>query len=475
MIGSRLGGSSPRLRPWRVQAGLSDQGIDWIVWALLIAVGLALTAGLPGPLAVTACLLGALAAVASPAGATAAVLSAVPFVFHPVAVSHARFSLLELATLAGGCGLAVRWMASMLVPSDRASAWGLFRPWATSAIAVALVLVATLSLFTVADRHHLSESVRAFRVVIVEPVGALLLTRWSLRHGARKLLLVALIGTATMVGLGAIGQVWTGSGDIVGNGARRARGPYPHPNNLALYLERVGVVAVALALVSSRSRSIVLVAAGVILAGTAATLSRGAVLGVALGVAVTIALVRPRHGWRWYAAGVAVTLAAFAAIAQGRLVATGSAGTASTRELVWRASLRMGRDHPVFGVGLDQFLAQYGRRYIAPAGWPERYTSHPHNLILDVWLSLGLPGLAVFAALGGGVLVAMLRLRRAARVSNAAAVGAGAALVAGFAHGLVDNAFFLPDLAALTWTFVAFLEQGATTGPVAEPGPTVEE
>ncbi|MER3437068.1 MAG: hypothetical protein C4346_05405, partial [Chloroflexota bacterium] len=48
---------------------------------------------------------------------------------------------------------------------------------------------------------------------------------------------------------------------------------------------------------------------------------------------------------------------------------------------------------------LDQFLYQYRPRYIEPAGWAERYTSHPHNLVLDFWLRLGLGGLLTLVAM----------------------------------------------------------------------------
>jgi O-antigen ligase len=142
------------------------------------------------------------------------------------------------------------------------------------------------------------------------------------------------------------------------------------------------------------------------------------------------------------------------------LVATGNAGATSSRELIWRASLRMAADHPVFGVGLDQFLYQYAPRYVEPAGWPERYTSHPHNLVLDFWLQLGLAGIVLLIGL------ALFCMRQGAwlrgseeRSERWALAVAGAALLAGgAAHGLVDNGFFLPDLAVLTWIAVALIE-----------------
>nr|MBA2247731.1 hypothetical protein [Chloroflexia bacterium] len=113
-------------------------------------------------------------------------------------------------------------------------------------------------------------------------------------------------------------------------------------------------------------------------------------------------------------------------------------------------------DHPLVGVGPDQFLYQYGRRYIEPGAWPERYTSHPHNIVLDVWLRLGAAGAGVFAALLLGVWRFVWRSREMIR-HDSIACGAVAALAGGAAHGLLDNGFFLPDLAATTWVAIALV------------------
>jgi hypothetical protein len=47
------------------------------------------------------------------------------------------------------------------------------------------------------------------------------------------------------------------------------------------------------------------------------------------------------------------------------------------------------------------------------------------------------------------------------------AVAGAAALTAGAVHGLVDNAFFLPDLAVLTWVSVALLIDAPRVAPEA--------
>jgi O-antigen ligase len=203
------------------------------------------------------------------------------------------------------------------------------------------------------------------------------------------------------------------------------------------------------------------------LAGAAATLSRGAAIGVAVGLAVVVALSGRRRAWYWYGAGLAGAAVAFALLAEGRLLATGGAGGESTRFMIWRSSLRMARDHPLFGVGLDQFLYQYQLRYVEPAGWPERYTSHPHNLLLDLWLRLGILGVVVFAWLIAATARLFQAARRRARPERRGIlVGAAAALVAGLVHGLVDNAFFVPDLAVMTWFFIALLAAAGGDAPI---------
>jgi len=222
------------------------------------------------------------------------------------------------------------------------------------------------------------------------------------------------------------------------------------------------LLALGLAIVDAKRRRRLAVAAGVLVVGLALTLSRGAALAGFAGLATIIAIARPRHGWRWFGAAATGAVSIFLIFAATRFTANGGGATESSRALIWRSSIDMLKDHPVFGVGLDQFLYQYGRRYVLPDGWPERYTSHPHNAVLDVWLSLGIAGLATFAGL-------LATVGRRARLvisgmasGRAVAVGAIAALAGGLAHGMVDNSFFLADIATLTWIMIALIDYRET-------------
>ena len=52
------------------------------------------------------------------------------------------------------------------------------------------------------------------------------------------------------------------------------------------------------------------------------------------------------------------------------------------------------RDHPLLGVGLDNFLYEYPK-YILPEAWREPNLSHPHNIVLDFWVRLGIGGVFI--------------------------------------------------------------------------------
>src|SRR5260370_13253416 len=92
-------------------------------------------------------------------------------------------------------------------------------------------------------------------------------------------------------------------------------------------------------------------------------------------------------------------------------------GTLTKRLYLWQSALRMIGDHPWFGVGMENWLCYYSSNTVCvepamvnhtypilstPA--PPYFTalqshpalSHPHNLFLHVWVSIGIFGLLAF-------------------------------------------------------------------------------
>jgi O-antigen ligase len=124
-------------------------------------------------------------------------------------------------------------------------------------------------------------------------------------------------------------------------------------------------------------------------------------------------------------------------------------GTAFLRVKLWQGTINMIRDHPLFGVGLDNFLYQYRTRYVLPEAWEEPNLSHPHNLVLDYWTRLGILGLVALIWQQWAFFKMGLKTywRLPEGPERALVLGLLASMIYSLAHGLIDNSFFLVDLA----------------------------
>jgi O-antigen ligase len=253
-------------------------------------------------------------------------------------------------------------------------------------------------------------------------------------------------------------------GVIEAEGVRRARAFYGSPNNLALYLERLLPISLALVIAWRRQsawrRWLYGLGALPMLAALVLTFSRGAwLLGIPAGL-LTLAWL---HGGKLrytalalFVVGV-IVLVPLARTPRFASLLDPTKGTTFLRVSLWQAAWDMVRDHPWLGVGLDNFLYYY-RDYIRPGAEVDRYLSHPHNVVLDFWLRLGIGGLAVLGALLDGFVRGARRGLRQTVDAGARAVSLGlaAGMAAALAHGLIDASFFVAELAywflfALAW------------------------
>jgi putative inorganic carbon (HCO3(-)) transporter len=129
-----------------------------------------------------------------------------------------------------------------------------------------------------------------------------------------------------------------------------------------------------------------------------------------------------------------------------------------SRVNLWEATLRMLRDHPIFGGGLFGFA-----RSIQPyrGGVYEENLIYPHNIALNMWTETGLLGLAAFFWL----LVQTFRVSWTGWTSGPPAwraiqLGIVLAMVAIIVHGLVDVPYFKNDLALEFWTLLGIAWAG---------------
>ena len=414
-----------------------------------------------------------------PAWGLALIALTIPFYVPPLPkpILGYRFSPVEVFTLA----TLAAWLARAALDAGAAYRRDGRRParprlvradWA----ALVFVLVATVSLFVTARRDV---ALTEWRVVIIEPALFYLLLR-AIRPSGRELWVMLdawVLGGVIVAGYG-LWQYATGQDLITAEGGLlRLRSIYGSPNNVALYLDRLLPLLVAVpllgqALSATRRR---LYAAAVAPVGLALllTFSKGALLlGIPAGLLVVFWVWQRRAGrrtWPWVVGAAVGGVAALALASQvpalaARLDLFGVTGF--FRVSLWRAAANMASDHPLLGVGLDNFLYAYRGRYILDAAWQEPNLNHPHNIVLDFATRLGLLGLLAGAWL---VFEAARALWQAIDLSGfpkpgrsgasaewlAVAAGLAGALAAMLAHGLVDHSFFLADLA-----FVFFLILG---------------
>ena len=250
------------------------------------------------------------------------------------------------------------------------------------------------------------------------------------------------------------------------------RSVYGTCNNAALFLERLIPLAAAVALMSrDRMKRIVYGAAGIVmLIASVLTVSRGGLLfGLPAALAVVVILWAGRPGVIVTAIGVALEALVLIPLSEyvprfQKILDTSSGSSSSFyRTQVWRSTFQMLKDHPLTGVGLDQFLYQYRGRYIQPIAWQQPDLSQPHNFLLDYWVRLGILGLAA----GIWIQVAFWRLawttQRALRQgdpeSRLLAVGLMGGMAAMIAHGMVDETHFVIDLAFIFFMTLGLMHQ----------------
>lgn len=95
---------------------------------------------------------------------------------------------------------------------------------------------------------------------------------------------------------------------------------------------------------------------------------------------------------------------------------------------------------PIFGNGLSGF-----RTTQAEANYPGEILNYPHNIVLNLWLELGLLGLISFAW------IIYLAFKRYKKSSNPLVLAAAVYLIIMLVHGLVDVPYFKNDLSLLFW------------------------
>jgi putative inorganic carbon (HCO3(-)) transporter len=336
--------------------------------------------------------------------------------------------------------------------------------WSPFALPAALFLVAGVIAVLVAPEHV--KALGLFRAYLVEPIALFVVISNVITSRSRAMLVLAGLAVA-----GTIVAVLNGF--VVVQAIRHhtlnvAVAPpvviYTSANAVALFLVPLLAVAASLVLFAKDAVERLVAAVFLVIAGVATLLSfsRGGYLALAVMALVLAALHQRRV--------VLVPAAVVLAVLVSRLPPVADRlshefdfndpnNSLAERFRLWGATLRMLRDHPIFGTGLSGFASTVDR--YRQGIFTERLI-YPHNIVLNFWTETGLLGLAAFA----WILVAGLRLtwrgwRSASEAWRPIELGVFLALVGIIVHGLVDVPYWKNDLSVEFWILVGLAWVGA--------------
>ena len=242
----------------------------------------------------------------------------------------------------------------------------------------------------------------------------------------------------------------------------RMVGPYKNPNDLASFLMVTGLVAMGWLLKPRTTRIpvVLLILTALLIGCMVWTRSLGALLGLFGGLAFLGVIHRKRKGILLVFFGLtAATGALFVFVSPDSLrqVLTLSDAAAKDRISMWETAWAMILDHPIWGHGLNTFMANYSL-YTVQVG---RDPAYAHNCFLQITAETGLIGLATFllfldrlgrvvwTALKTDVAPAELLQEPALR---AALGGIAAALLAFLIQSVFDTNLYALRQAVLFWT-----------------------
>jgi O-antigen ligase len=365
------------------------------------------------------------------------------------------------------------------------------------------VCAAAISIAVAYDR---TVALRDLRREIVEPILYMLLVLLCIRERRDVQRLVgALLVTGFVIALmGLVQYLFFKNTLVLEDGIRRVSAVYGSANSIGLLFDYVLPIGFAWAFLKSRKslprvtawieRLAALAFCAILLYVLYLTQSNGAEIAIAVAAVFMLALsIRNRNVLLIGGAIAVVVLGIGGYLFRRRIEAaifyghTGTNGinTLTVRFSLWQAALNMIHDSPWFGYGLDNWLCHYSLNntchttdmyhYWASknifTGAPlvglhnQPNLSHPHNVLLQIWVSMGIFGMLAFIA----VVVLffwlfrriLLHLRSHKNEHNQTlqwiTIGVGAAMVAAMVQGTVDSAFLEQDLAYCFWILVALL------------------
>jgi O-antigen ligase len=326
---------------------------------------------------------------------------------------------------------------------------------------IALLLLAGAISVVVAGDHR--TALGLYRAYFIEAVAVFYVAVDVVRRAeeVQRLVLAFAVGSSLFAALNLV--VFAGA--VLSSNVHVGAAPnalYGDANYVAMYLDPPFAMAAGLVLFADTPRWRWIGMAWFAVTGAALllTFSKGSYLAVGALAVVAVLTVK-----RWGALLLAGAVAAAVLVAQIPLVSQ-RLGTIpfsiGGRLEIYRATLQMIRNSPIFGVGLGAYSFQFRGQT------PEVY---PHDIWLTFWVEIGLLGLFAFAVILFGLLWRGWRAwPRMGDFYRPALWGALAALVMWAVHGVVDSPYWKNDMSVEFWMLAALIIICIRTAtPVASP------
>lgn len=245
----------------------------------------------------------------------------------------------------------------------------------------------------------------------------------------------------------------------------RLQGVAGDPNFMAAFIVPALVLAAALqSVVDPRARPLLVAAMVVLLAGLAATQSRGGLLAAVVALVAAFLVMRGRRAAVLGAGALALlVIGVWISANPGVLERLQSAeqDRGSGREDLWLVAWRMSGDHPITGVGLNSFTVHSGEYVRRPGAmnYVDLVVDRPHvahNTYLEMLAESGVVGLGLTLALAAIAVGSALRAgRRFERVGERGLAVLARGVVAADAGLLAAAVFISAQAAATVWILLA--------------------
>jgi putative inorganic carbon (hco3(-)) transporter len=362
------------------------------------------------------------------------------------------------------------------------------------AIPVLIFVVAALvSIVVAVDR---STALRAFREEVFDPLLYVLLALCCLRtRGDLKRLLGAFLGSALIVAV--IGLIQYRSID-----GGRVHAMYGSANSIGLFFDYILPIGMALLIFQlgklRHSQGnlwlclLILAAFIPLIAVLVFSQSLGTALALPVALLFLLAMSARSRKTLLFGAAALIVLAIVVGIVLHKPLThfianwhdnSKGISTAAKRIYLWIVAWHMIQHYPIFGVGMDNWLCHYTANTFCAASVTQQHyliswwngqgtglgdeptLSHPHDIFLHVWVSIGIFGLLAFITILVFFYWLFARIVRTVRQSTHPEIaalewmvlGAGGSMLAALSQGLIDSSFLEQDLAFCFWMVVATL------------------